>query len=116
MSQQISKPSAVPTVLSVIAFVISILALICAIALIIISKVGPESGGTATALTNRAVFTVSGMIFFTGFTWLFAMLGGLAGFIMTIVDIAMKRTGILWMPIVATLTGIISIILSFAAY
>ena len=69
----------IPVVFSVIALVFSALALICAIVLLIISDVGFDSGGSATALTNRAVLTVSGMIFFTGFTWIFAIIGGLMG-------------------------------------
>ena len=88
------------------------LALICAVLLIVVSAVGPESGGTATALTNRAVLTVSGMIFFTGFTWVFAMVGGLMGFIMLIVDIVVKRVKIIWIPILAMVLGVISVILS----
>ena len=112
MDQQEKRPSASPVVFSVIALVFAALALICAIVLIIISAVGPESGGSATALTNRAVLTVSGMIFFTGFTWIFAMIGGLMGFVMTIVDIIVKRTKIIWIPVSAMVLSITSIILS----
>ena len=112
MNQQEKRPSAVPVVFSVIALVFSALAMICAIVLIIISVVGPERGGSATALTNRAVLTVSGMIFFTGFTWIFAMIGGLMGFVMTIVDIIVKRVKIIWIPALAMVLGITSIILS----
>lgn len=112
MNQQEKRPSAVPVVFSVIALVFSAFALICAIILIIISAVGPESGGSATALTNRAVLTVSGMIFFTGFTWMFAMIGGLMGFVMTIVDIIVKRTKIIWIPVLALILSITSTILS----
>ena len=112
MNQQEKRPSAGPVIFSVIALAFSALALICAIVLIIISAVGPESGGSATALTNRAVLTVSGMIFFTGFTWIFAMIGGLMGFVMTIVDIIVKRVKIIWIPVLAMVLGITSIILS----
>ncbi len=112
MDQQEKKPSAVPVVFSAIALTASVLALICAILLIIVSAVGPESGGSATALTNRAVLTVSGMIFFTGFTWVFAMIGGFVGFIMLIVDIIVKRIKIIWIPIVAMVLSVTSIILS----
>ena len=112
MNQQEKRPSAVPVVFSVIALVLSTLALICAIVLIIISVVGPEGGGSATALTNRAVLTVSGLIFFTGFTWIFAMIGGLMGFVMTIVDIIVKRVKIIWIPALAMVLSITGIILS----
>ena len=112
MNQQESRPSAIPVVFSVVALVFSALALICAIVLLIISVVGPESGGSATALTNRAVLTVSGMIFFAGFTWLFAIIGGLMGFVMTIVDIIVKRIRIIWIPVLAMVLGIAGIILS----
>lgn len=112
MDQQEKKPSAVPVVFSSIALTASVLALICAVLLIVVSAVGPESGGTATALTDRAVLTVSGMIFFTGFTWVFAMVGGLMGFIMLIVDIIVKRVKIIWIPILAMVLGVISVILS----
>ena len=112
MNQQGQKSSAVPVLFSVMALVFSALALICAIVLIIISEVGPESGGSATALTSRAVLTVSGMIFFTGFTWIFAMIGGFMGFVMTIVDIIVKRVKIIWIPALAMILGITSIILS----
>ena len=116
MNQQEKRPSAGPMIISVIALVFSALALICAIVLIIISAVGPESGGSATALTNRTVLTVSGMIFFTGFTWIFAMSGGLMGFVMTIVDIIVKRAKIIWIPVLAMVLGITSIILSTVPY
>ena len=112
MDQQEKKPSAVPVVFSAIALTASVLALICAVLLIVVSAVGPESGGTATALTNRAVLTVSGLIFFTGFTWVFAMVGGLMGFIMLIVDIVVKRVKIIWIPILAMVLGVTSMILS----
>ncbi len=112
MNQQGKKPSAVPVVFSVIALVFSALALICVIVLIIVSVVGPESGGSATALTNRAVLTVSGMIFFTAFTWIFAMIGGLIGLVMTIVDIIVKRVKIIWIPVSAVVLGVTSMILS----
>ena len=116
MDQQEKRPSAVPVVFSVIALVLSALALICSILLIIISAVGPERGGTATALTNRAVLTVSGMIFFTGFAWMFAMIGGFMGFVMTIVDIIVKRVKIIWIPVLAMVLGIASMILSTVPY
>ena len=112
MNQQEKRPSAGPVIFSVIALAISVLALIFAIVLIIISAVGPESGGSATALTNRAVLTVTGMIFFTGFTWIFALIGALMGFVMTIVDIVIKRVKIIWSPVLAMVLGITSIILS----
>ena len=116
MVQQAQKPSAVPTVFSVISMSFSALAFIFSIVLLIIAKIGPESGGTATAPTNRAVFTVAGMIFFTGFVWIFAMIGGFAGFIMTIVDIATKRTMILWIPVSAMVLSVISILMSTFAF
>ena len=112
MDNQEKRQSAVPTVFSVISLVFSALALICAILLIIISNVGPERGGTATALTNRAVLTVSGMIFFVGFTWIFAMIGGFMGLVMTIVDAVVKRVRIIWIPILAIVLGVTSVILS----
>ena len=112
MDQYEKRPSVVPVVFSAIALAFSSLALICAVLLIVVSAVGPESGGSATALTNRAVLTVSGMILFTGFTWIFAMIGGLMAFVMTIVDIIVKRVKIIWMPVLALVLGITSIILS----
>ncbi len=112
MDQQEKRPSAVPVVFSAIALTASVLALICVTVLIIISAVGPESGGSATALTNRAVLTVSGMIFFTGFTWIFAVIGGLMGFVMTIADIIKKRVKIIWIPIAAMVLAGTSMILS----
>ena len=116
MDQQGKKASAVPVVFSVIALSFSALALICAVLLLIVSIVGPESGGTSTAITNRAFLTVSGMIFFTAFAWGFAMLGEVMGLVMTIVDIAIKRVKIIWIPAVALGLGIVSMILTTAAY
>lgn len=112
MDQQEKRPSAVPVVFSAIALVFSVLALICAIFLIVVSAVGPESGGSSTALTNRAVLTVSGMVFLTGFAWIFAMIGGFMGFIMTIVDIIVKRLKIIWIPVSAMVLAITSMIMS----
>ena len=57
--------SVVPTVFSVIALVVSAMALICVLLLLIISKAGTGQGGTATAITNSAALSVTGMIFFT---------------------------------------------------
>ena len=110
MVQKDNKPSAVPTVFSVISLVLSALAFICAILLYIIVNVVPKQGGTATALTGRAVLTVSGMVIFIAGAWGFGLIGGLAGFIMTIVDAATKRTKILWIPICAIVLGVISIV------
>ncbi|MCR5673005.1 MAG: hypothetical protein K6F87_04755 [Lachnospiraceae bacterium] len=110
MNQQIKKPSAAPTVLSVIALAFSALALLCVMSLVIVTKVGPESG-SATALTWRAVFTVGGMIFFIGFTWILGIMGILAGLVMMIVDIATARKKILWIPILAVVVAIVSIVI-----
>ena len=111
-----NKPSAAPTVLSVITLVISLLAFICSISLILISVFGPDSGGSSTAITNRALFFVSGMVLFTGAAWILAMIGILAGFIMLIVNIAVKRAGILWMPITSVVVCVISMIMSIFAF
>ena len=110
-----TKPSSAPTVCSVIALVASVLAFINALILVLISVFGPESG-SATALTNRAVFFVSGMVLFTAGTWIFGILGGFAGFVMLIVDLAIKRGAILWMPIVSMILSTISIIMSVLVY
>ena len=111
MDQLEKKPSAVPKVFSIISLAFSILALICAVLLILVVNFGPERGGTSTALTGRAVLTVSGMIALIPGIWGFALIGGLFGFIMTIVDIAMKRISILWMPAAAVVLGIVSIVI-----
>ena len=116
MNQSASTTSIVPTVISVIALVVSGLALICVVLLLIISKAGTGQGGSATAITNSAALSVTGMVFFTAFTWIFAILGGLIGLIMLIIDIAVKRANILWMPISAIVVGVISILLSILAF
>ena len=110
------KPSTVPTVLSIITFGISALAFVCAIILILISVFAPKSGGTSTALTGSAVLFVSGMVLFAGATWLLAMIGGFAGFVMVIVDLVLKRTNILWMPVTAMFLDVVSIIISVFAF
>ena len=116
MNQSASTTSIVPTVISVIALVVSGLALICVVLLLIISKTGTGQGGSATAITNSAALSVTGMVFFTAFTWIFAILGGLIGLIMLIIDIAVKRANNLWMPISAIVVGVISILLSILAF
>ena len=116
MNQSAGTTSIVPTVISVIALVVSGLALICVVLLLIISKTGTGQGGSATAITNSAALSVAGMVFFTAFTWIFAILGGLIGLIMLIIDIAVKRANILWMPISAIVVGVISILLSILAF
>lgn len=116
MNQSAGTTSIVPTVISVIALVVSGLALICVVLLLIVSKAGTGQGGSATAITNSAALSVTGMVFFTAFTWIFAILGGLIGLIMLIIDIAVKRANILWMPISAILLGVISILLSILAF
>lgn len=110
-----NKPSGAPTVFSVISFVISVLAFICAVIFLLTSAFDPD-GGTATAVSNRGILTLTGMIFFTAGVWIFGIIGSLLGFIMTIVDIVAKRTRILWMPITAVVLAIVSIVLSFKAY
>ena len=116
MNQSASTTSIVPTVISVIALVASVIAFVCVILLLIVSKAGTGQGGSATAITNSAALSVAGMVFFTAFTWIFAILGGLIGLIMLIIDIAVKRANILWMPISAIVVGVISILLSILAF
>lgn len=116
MNQSASTTSIVPTVISVIALVVSGLALICVVLLLIISKTGTGQGGSATAITNSAALSVTGMVFFTAFTWIFAILGGLTGLIMLIIDIVVKRANIVWIPISAIVVGVISILLSILAF
>ena len=116
MNQSASTTSTAPNVISVIALVVSGIALICVVLLLIISKTGTGQGGSATAITNSAALSVTGMVFFTAFTWIFAILGGLIGLIMLIIDIAVKRANILWMPISAIVVGVISILLSILAF
>ena len=108
--------SGVPTVFSVIALVVSAMALICMLLLLVISKAGTGQEGTATAITNSAALSVTGMIFFTAFTWIFAILGGMIGLAMLIIDIVVKKANILWMPISAIVLGVISILLSLLAF
>lgn len=116
MNQSASTTSTAPNVISVIALVVSGIALICVVLLLIISKTGTGQGGSATAITNSAALSVTGMVFFAAFTWIFAILGGLIGLIMLIIDIVVKRTNILWMPISAIVVGVISILLSILAF
>ena len=108
--------SVVPTVFSVIALVVSVMALICVLLLLIISKAGTGQGGTATAITNSAALSVTGMIFFTAFTWIFAILGGMIGLAMLIIDIVVKKASTLWMPISAIVLGVISLLLSLLVF
>ena len=116
MNQSASTTSIVPTVISVIALVASVIAFVCVILLLIVSKAGTGQGGSATAITNSVALSVTGMVFFAAFTWIFAILGGLTGLIMLIIDIAVKRANILWMPISAIVVGVISILLSILAF
>ena len=116
MNQSASTTSTAPNVISVIALVVSGIALVCAILLLIVSKVGTGQGGSATAITNSAALSVTGMVFFAAFTWIFAILGGLIGLIMLIIDIVVKRANIVWIPISAIVVGVISILLSLLAF
>ena len=116
MNQSASTTSTAPNVISVIALVVSGIALICVVLLLIISKAGTGQGGSATAITNSAALSVTGMVFFTAFTWIFAILGGLIGLIMLIIDIVVKRANIVWIPISAIVVGVISILLSLLAF
>lgn len=116
MNQSSSTTSIVPTVISVIALVASVIAFVCVILLLIVSKAGTGQGGSAMAITNSAALSVTGMVFFTAFTWIFAILGGLIGLIVLIIDIAVKRANILWMSISAIAVGVISILLSILAF
>lgn len=116
VNQSVRSTSIVPTVVSVIALVVSGIALVCVLLLLIISKVRTGQGGSATAITNSAAMSVVGMVFFTAFTWIFAILGGFIGLIMLVVDIAVKRGSILWMPITAIVLGVISMLLSILAF
>ncbi|MBR1597617.1 MAG: hypothetical protein IJ661_01740 [Lachnospiraceae bacterium] len=105
----------VPTVISIISLAFSSFAIICAILLLLVVNVGSKSGDTSTALTNEAVLTVSGMIILILGTWGFAVIGGLMDFIMTIIDIAIKRIRILWMPVLAMVMGIVGIVMCCTA-
>ena len=116
MNQSAGTTLIVPTVISVIALVASVIAFVCVILLLIVSKAGTGQGGSATAITNSAALSVAGMVFFTAFTWIFAILGGFIGLIMLIIDIAVKRANNLWMPISAIVVGVISILLSILAF
>lgn len=116
VNQSVKTTSMVPTVVSVIALVVSGIALVCMLLLLIMSKAGTGQGGSATAITNSAALSVAGMVFFTAFTWIFAILGGLIGLIMFVIDIAVKRGNILWMPILAIVLGVTSMLLSILAF
>ena len=116
VNRSVRTTSIVPTVISVIALVVSGIALVCVLLLLIISRAGTGQGGSATAITNSAALSLAGMVFFTAFTWIFALLGGLVGLIMFVIDIAVKRTNILWMPISAIVLGVTSMLLSILAF
>ena len=116
VNRSVRTTSIVPTVISVIALVVSGIALVCVLLLLIISKAGTGQGESATAITNSAALSLAGMVFFTAFTWIFALLGGLVGLIMFVIDIAVKRTNILWMPISAIVLGVTSMLLSILAF
>lgn len=114
MNEQNKKTSAVPFVLSLISFIFSFLALINAMILIYIVSFDTQ-GGTATALNGQAVAAISGLILTIGGTWGFSIIGGLMGVVMAIVDGSTKRTNIIWMPIVAIVVSLISILVSIIA-
>ena len=64
VNQSVRTTSKVPTVVSVIALVISGIAFICVLLLLIISRARTGQGGSATAITNSAALSVTGMVFF----------------------------------------------------
>lgn len=63
VNQSVKTTSMVPTVVSVIALVVSGIALVCMLLLLIMSKAGTGQGGSATAITNSAALSVAGMEF-----------------------------------------------------
>ncbi len=62
VNQSVRSTSIVPTVVSVIALVVSGIALVCVLLLLIISKVRTGQGGSATAITNSAAMSVVGKV------------------------------------------------------
>lgn len=111
MNEQNKKTSAAPFVLSLISFILSLLALINAMILTYIVSFG-DQGGTATAVNGQEVAALSGLILTVGGTWGFSIIGGLMGVVMTIVDSTTRRMNIIWMPIVAIVVSVISILIS----
>ena len=103
------KPSAVPKILSVITLIISAISLISAIALMILIHIKVAGGDTAGF--QMAAFIAGIGIFMIG-SLLLALIGGIAGIIMTIVTFVTRRTGIVWMPIVSVAACIASAVIT----
>ena len=100
------KPSAVPKILSIITLAISVISLLSAIALLILTNT-TVSGGKAVGFQMAGY--IAGMGIFMIGSLLLALIGGITGFVMTIVTLVTKRTGIAWMPIVSVIACIASV-------
>ena len=91
--------------------IISAISLISAIALMILIHIKVASGDTAGF--QMAAFIAGIGIFMIG-SLLLALIGGIAGIIMTIVTFVTRRTGIVWMPIVSMTASVASVIITMA--
>ena len=103
------KPSAVPKILSIITLIISAISLLSAIALLILTNTTVE-GGKAVGFQMTGYIAGIG-IFMIG-SLVLALIGGFAGFIMTIVMLVTKRATIVWMPLVSMTACVASVIIS----
>ena len=106
-----SKQTAVPKILSVISLTISGISLLSAIALLILTNT-KVSGGETIGFQMTGYIAAMG-IFMIG-SLVLAFIGGIAGFILTIVTLVTKRVSIVWMPIVSMTASVASVIITMA--
>ncbi len=106
---QSEKKKGAPKVLSTIALIFAVLALVCGILspLMIANPVG------STHLNNQAVLEIGGFIILSLFGFTFSLIGFAFGIIGGISVLANKRTDILWMPGAAIAVSVIACIITY---
>ena len=106
------KPHVVTTIISIITLIISALSLLSSIALLILTNT-TVSGGDNIGI--EMVGYISGIGLFMICAFILALVGGIAGFIMTIVTLVVKNFKTVWMPIVSMVACIAAVIITVGA-
>ena len=106
---QSEKKKGAPKVLSTIALIFAVLALVCGI----LSPLMIANPAGSIHLTGQAVLEIGGFVVLSLFGFTFSLIGFVFGIIGGISVLANKRTDILWMPGAAVAVSVIACIITY---
>ena len=105
------KPPVVVNVLSIVSLAISAVAFLLSIAFLILTNTTVSNGDSVGV---EMVGYVSGFMIFMLGSLALAFVGGISGFVMTIITLVVRNFRMVWIPVVSMIASIVACIVTCA--